>query len=289
MKKESGFFSKLFMLVGIVILAVIGLVVYLYFTNESVANEFRQIRQPNPNVFYIGIDVSPTIDTETLEIVKEGVINRLTNFIGDESVYYEVASFGNPGCGEESIHRILATNSPRDMTTFRWEVEKKIDAIKTATIKKGEEYTTTYTTPLYYLLSKVLPEKKGGRLIIFTDLLNDDSDCKKQYAFPVEAIEEFGKNKSGQMIFLYPSPPLNITREQYNKKIDQQQKFITRMVNLRSQGKARSFFYHIPDEQEKQLDFIQNQLRNSIPATTFEIVQERVFKMVDTIVSAVRG
>jgi hypothetical protein len=54
-------------------------------------------------------------------------------------------------------------------------------------------------------------------------------------------------------------------------------------------GGVRAFFYHIPIYSEKRSNFFRSQLQNSIPATTFEIIWERVSKMVDTIIGAVRG
>jgi len=71
--------------------------------------------------------------------------------------------------------------------------------------------------------------------------------------------------------------------------INKQEKFIKEMRKLSSQGKVRVFFYHIPDNPQKRLPFLKSKLQNSIPATTFEVIWERVSKIINTIVCAVRG
>lgn len=262
----------------LVVAAVVGIIV-LYFTNEGVANEFRQVRQPNPNLFFVGIDVSATIDSDTLDDFKNNVVSRMKNFIGDEAVSYHVSSFGNPGCGKKSVKSIVSTRSPKDEATFEWEVKKKIDVIAPA-LRPGPG--RPLTTPLYCLLEQVLNNRAGGRIIIFSDLLNEESDCPTvPCPFPEKAIEKFGANRNGQVIFFYTTP--------HALKEKDQQKFITKMQKMANEGKIRAFFYHIPDVSEERSAFMKAQLTHSIPTTTYEIVVERVSKMVDAIVSAVRG
>jgi len=272
------FGSKFFRIAiaGFVLLA--GIMAYFYFSNEGVATEFRQIRQPRPNLFYVGIDVSATIGADMLNDFKNNVIGRVRNFIGDNAASYHIDSFGNPGCGPRSVISIFSGQSPEDEADFEYKVEKKIGDISAAEKPKPGR---PLTTPLYYLLAKVLGERPGGRIIIFSDLLNEDSDCARQYPFPEKAISKFGESKTGQIIFICPAP--------HELKIQAQQEFIARMRKLGSEGKVRVFFYSVPDDPEKRSAFMQSQLRNAIPATTFELVWERVSRVVDTIVSAVRG
>ncbi len=285
--QKTSFMKKAFYFCCIVLVLLTGLIVYLCFTNEGVANEFRQIRQPRPNQFYVGIDVSATIDPDMLSDLKDNVIIRLKNFIGEMTVSYHISSFGNPGCGFASITDVLSTKSPEDEVTFDYEVEKKIREVAVAEINTRD--TRPLTTPLYCLLQKVLPEKTGSRVIIFSDLMNDDSDCKDQFYFPEETITKFGENKEGQIIFLYPTPRLSDEEDINQKILARQQEFIDRMVVLRDEGKVRAFFYHIPDDSLDRSEFIESKLQDAIPATNFEVVFERMTKMVDTVVSAVRG
>lgn len=273
------FRSKFFYMCCFLFVVLVAATVFFYFTNEGVANEFRQVRQPNPNLFHVGIDVSATIDSGMLDDFKNNVIFRLKNFIGDEAVSYHVSSFGNPGCGKASFSSIVSARSPKDETAFEWEVQKKILSVSPAR-KPGPG--RPLTTPLYCLLDQVLTDSVGGRVIIFSDLLNEESDCPTvPCAFPERAITKFGADKNGQIIFLYPTP--------HDLKKKDQQDFIDQMQKLASEGKIRAFFYHVPDGPGEISAFMKAQLQNSIPATTFEIVQERVSKMVDAIVSAVRG
>ena len=71
--------------------------------------------------------------------------------------------------------------------------------------------------------------------------------------------------------------------------LKKQKDFIFGMQRLRDKGKVRVFFYHIPDDPQKRINFLRSQLQNSIPATMFEIIWERVSKMIDTVIGAVRG
>lgn len=280
------FRSKLFYICCGLAVLLAGTVVYFYFTNQGVAAELRQIRQPNPNFFFVGIDVSATIDPDMLADFKNNAVSRLSNFIGDEAVSYQIASFGNPGCGRESLRNLVSMQSPKDQTAFKYEVEEKIQGVVPADpSQKGKPFTT----PLHCLLEDVLPKRAGGRIIIFSDLMNDDSDCPRQYAFPERIITDFGENSQGQFVFLYPTPPLTNTPELNARILNRQREFISKMEKLRSEGKVRAFFYHIPDDPEKRSAFMKSQLQNAIPATTFEIVWERTSKMIDIIVSAVRG
>ncbi len=279
MGNPSFFRSKPFLIIGGLFGALAILLVVLYFTNQGVAAELRQIRQPKPNLFYVGIDVSATIDPATLTDFKYNVISRLKNFIGDPAVSYHIVSFGHPGCGMESVRRVVSTQSPADEVTFTYEVENKVRDVTVPQINATS--TKPLTTPLHALLENVLPERVGGRIIIFSDLLNEDSDCPRQHPFPTEAVRTFGRDTNGQIIFLYtPVHP---------SKLEKQRAFIDRMNTLAQEGEVRAFFYPIPERSDKRSSFMTSQLQNAIPATTFEVVWERATRVVDTIVTAVRG
>ncbi|MFP4347991.1 MAG: hypothetical protein ACOCWY_04440 [Thermodesulfobacteriota bacterium] len=284
---NSLFSDKRFLILFIVLVLLIGGIVFLFFTNEEVSTELRQVREPMPNQFFVGIDVSATISTDILEKLKKALISRLRNFIGDEAVSYTVTTFGNPGCGMDSVSRIVSTRSPDDPMAFSLQVEDDITEIDITKVAPRD--TEPLTTPLYCFLENTLPRHAGGRIIIFSDLLNDDSDCEKQFIFPENAIVEFGKNKSGQIIFLYPTPHLTDNPDLNQRIRDKQNDFIARMKALSSQGKVRAFFYHIPDDPLETLEFIRSQIQNAIPTTTFDVVWERTSKVLQTIVSAVRG
>ncbi|MEE4355283.1 MAG: zinc ribbon domain-containing protein [Desulfococcaceae bacterium] len=271
----------------LIIAAAAGGIVFLFFSNENVANELRQIRQPRPNRFFVGIDVSATISTDILEKLKDSVTERLRQFIGDSRVSYDIKTFGNPGCGERSFSTVVSAQSPEDESTFAWKVRDKIGKISITKIAPRD--TTPLTTPFYLFLENELADKKGSRVIIFSDLMNDDSDCPRQHIFPENVITEFGTDKNGQLVFLYPTPPQTDNQELNQRTLDKQQEFITRMKKMGSEGKVRVFFYHIPDDPLERIDFIKSQLENAIPATMFDVVWERTGKVLTTIVSAVRG
>jgi len=250
------------------------------------------VRQPKPNLFYIGIDVSQTIRPEILEDFKDALIVRLKNFIGEKKASYLISIFGLPGCGTEAIADIVSTQSPEDPLSFSRRVERRIRRISTAGKPLGEEDGPPLTTPLFCFLERILQQKTGGRVIIFSDLVNDDRGCQRQYAFPLKAIARFGTHKEGQIIFLYPTPYSTgryATPELHERLIKKQLDFMIEMQKLSSDGKVRVFFSHIPDDPKKRVNLLRSQLQNCIPATIFEIIWERVSKMVDTIIGAVRG
>lgn len=271
--------KKIGLIVGGLVAALIIFVSVMYFVSDGVASEFQQIRQPAPNLFYIAIDVSATIEEATLFEFKYNLVSRLRQFIGDVAVSYHVVSFGNPGCGMASVKEVVSTQSPQDETAFIYEVENKIRDISVPKIDPSS--TKPLTTPLHALLKTVLPKRKGGRFIFFTDLLNEDSDCPRQYPFPQAALEEFGQDKTGQIIFLYTTP--------HPSKQEKQQEFIQRIKDMANKGDIRAFFYHVPDDPNDRSSFMESQLQNSIPATTYEVIMERASRMVDSIVTAVRG
>jgi len=263
----------------------------LYFTKKDFAAEVRQARQSQPNWFFIGIDVSQTIEPDILSDFEDSLISRLQSFIGQEEVFYDISIFGLPGCEEETTTTVLSTRSPKDLASFARTVERRIKKISIADRVGGEENMTPLTTPLFYFLEKILKERAGQRVIIFSDLVNDDRGCQG-HSFPSETIERFGLHRGGQIIFLYPTPHVTgeyDTPDLPERLIKKQKHFITSMYKLSKQGKVRAFFYHIPDNPQKRATFLKSQLQHAIPATVFEIVWERVSKMIDTIIAAVRG
>jgi len=260
--------------------------------NKNFAIELRKVRQPKPNLFNIGIDVSQTIKPGVLADFKKALILRLRNFTGDKKVHYHISLFGTPGCGKEAIVNIVSIQSPKDPNSFNRKVEKKITQISIAKKAKEQSDTQPLATPLFCFLKKILIEKVGERVIILSDLANDDEGCKKHYSLPLTTITKFGIHKDGQIIFLYSTPYLpgkHTAPEIYQKLITKQENFIKEMRKLSSQGKVRVFFYHIPDNPQKRLPFLKSKLQDSIPATTFEVIWERVSKMINTIICAVRG
>jgi hypothetical protein len=267
-------------------------VAVLYFTKKDFANELRQIRQANANNFYIGIDVSQTIKPEVLDDFTDALISRLKNFTGEKKAFYQVSLFGIPGCGKDAVIDLVSTKSPDDPDSFRRKIEKKIKGISVARKSKGGDDNTPLTTPLFFFLDKTLTESAGHRIIILSDLVNDEAGCQSQHSFPLEAINNFAADKEGQIIFLFPKPHTAgkyDTAELNEKLLKKQEDFIMEMQKLSREGKVRAFFYRVPDDPQQTLRFFKSQLQKSIPATTFDIIWERVSRMIDTVVGAVRG
>ena len=293
-RRENRVFGIYWFLTGtfwFLVLVLLVSIPALYFTKKDFAAEMRQIRQPQPNRFFIGIDISQTIGPDILSNFEDSLTSRLQNFIGQEEVFYDICIFGLPGCGEDAIATVLTTQSPKDAVSFGRTVEKKIKSISIAAKGGAREPATPLTTPLFFFLKKILTERVGERVIIFSDLVNDDRGCQ-EHSFPLKSIEEFGLHKGGQVVFLYPTPHVTggyHTPGLPKKLIKRQKRFITSMYKLSKQGKVRAFFYHIPDDPQKRVTFLKSQIQHAIPITTFEIVWERVSKMIDTIIAAVRG
>ena len=291
-RKKSLFKTRWFDICCFLFVVLIISITALYFTNKDFAIELRQVRQPKPNLFNIGIDVSQTIKPDILADFKKALILRLRSFAGDKKVCYHISLFGTSGCGKEAIVDIVSTQSQENPDSFNRRVEKDITQISIARKVKGQDDTKPLTTPLFCFLEKVLTERAGERVIILSDLVNDDEGCQKHYSLPVKIIQNFGIHKDGQIIFLYPEPYLSDKHtipEIYKKLINKQENFIKEMRKLSSQGKVRVFFYRIPDNPQKRLPFLRSKLQNSIPATTLEVIWERVSKMINTIICAVRG
>jgi len=283
---------KLFDICCFLFIVLIISIAGLSFTNKDFAVELRQVRQPKPNVFNIGIDVSQTINPEVLADFKKALIIRLKNLTGAKKVHYQISLFGIPGCGKNAIVDAVSTLSPKDFNSFHQRVEKRITQISIAKKAKEQYEKKPLTTPLFCFLKTILKEKAGERVIILSDLANDDEGCEKQYSLPLTTITEFGIHKDGQIIFLYSTPYLpgkHTAPEIYEQLIAKQKNFIKEMRKLSSQGKVRVFFYHIPDNPKKRLPFLKSKLQDSIPATTFEVIWERVSKMINTVICAVRG
>jgi len=288
-KKKSSSRTRVLELCCFLLIVSIIAIVSLYFFKEDFATEIRQVRQAKPNRFIVGIDISQTVKPEALAAFNRALISRLKHFIGDEEVFYQVFIFGLQGCGMDAIAEIVKTPSPKDARSFRWKVEKRINRISTAG-RSGEDDELPLTTPLFCFLEKILTKKIGQRVIIFSDLVNDDSGCGKHYRFPVEAILKFGADKRSQIIFLYLTPYISYHNPTLQKRLMKKQKdFLLDMQELSSSGKVRAFYSNLPDDPTKHDRFLASHLAKSIPSTMFEIVWERASRMFDTIVGAIRG
>jgi len=288
-KRKSTSHTRLFDICCFLFVVLIITMVSLYFTNKDFATEIRQIRQPKPNRFHIGIDVSQTIRSDTLAAFNQALIARLRHFVGEEKVFYHVSVFGLQGCGRDAMAEVVSTHSPKDAPSFNWKVERRIKWISISG-KSDEDDEIPLTTPLFCFLEKILSERIGERVIIFSDLVNDDEGCDIHYSFPLQTILKFGANKKSQIIFLYPTPFVSYNNPALRKRLIKRQKdFLSKMRKLSGKGKVRAFYYHLPDDTVKLDRFLGSHLTKSIPSTMFEIVWERVSKMLDTIIGAVRG
>jgi len=291
-KRRSLFKTRTFH-IGCLLFVVLAIsITSVCFTHRDFAIELRQVKQPKPSVFYIGIDVSQTVRPDTLAEFKDALVLRLRDFIGEKRVFYHVSIFGLPGCGKEAIADIVSTQSPEDPVTFSRRVERRIREISIARRLEGGQDEAPLTTPLFCFLEKTLTERIGARVIVFSDLVNDDGSCQKQYSFPLKAITKFGRHKEGQIIFLYLTPYAAgkyDTPDIRERLIKKQRDFVMEMQKLSSKGKVRAYFYHIPSYHEKRLDFLRSQLRNSIPATIVEIIRDRISRMIDIFIGPVRG
>ena len=288
-KRKSPSHTRLFDICCFLFVVIVITMVSLYFTNKDFATEIRQVRQPKPNRFHVGIDVSQTVKPDTLATFNQALIARLRHFIGEEKVFYHISIFGLQGCGRDAIAEVVSTYSPKDAPSFHWKVERRIKGISIAG-KSDEDDEIPLTTPLFCFLEKILTERTGERVIIFSDLVNDDGGCCSHYSFPLKTILKFGADKKSQITFLYTTPFLTYNNPALQKRLIKKQKdFLVEMQKLSGKGKVRAFYYHLPDDPMKYDRFLGSHLTKSIPSTMFEIVWERVSKMLDTIIGAVRG
>ncbi len=271
---------------------VIVAIAAFYFHDEKLASELRQIRQPRPNNFFIGIDVSQTIRPAALSDLKNSLVHRLGEFVGQKNVVYAISAFGGPGCGTEAISGIVSTISPKDTNAFTRKVKKRVERISVATRSKSFSEETPLTTPFFCFIEKKLPGLAGERVIIFSDLINDDIGCRRSFDFPEKTIEEFGKNKEGQIIFLYTTPYTGTGQgnlEWKERLLQRQRDFIKKVQDLCNEGKVRAFFYHVPEVPDKRSVFFKSQIKKCIPATMFDVIWERTCRIVESLICAVRG
>jgi len=277
-----------------VLLAVVGglLVVSLAFLHEGVANEFQQIPQPRANRFHVALDVSGTIQPQALADIRRELLQRLRQFVGEPTVSYEVFVFGLPGCGTTGIRRVLSTAAPKTLDDFTAAVERPIHRIHITRRAAAEKAGAPLTTPFYQMLETLLTAHPGDRIIVISDLVNDEYRCEAPRRFPLKAVTDFGAHPNGQIEFLYSTPytvgefDTPSIREAF---IAEQQRFIDRMQALHKDGKVRAWFHRMPDDPEARNRFLKARLRSAIPATTVEMVWARVRQLVAVIVLGVRG
>jgi hypothetical protein len=283
--------------IGVLSIAVAGLLalglgIYFFYHDQGFATELRQVRQPRPTHFTIGVDVSQTVGPELLASFKAVTLQQLRELVGDPLYHYQVSVFGLPGCGKEAVADILKTQSPEDPVAFTWQVEEKINKIDIAYSDGSPSVKEALTTPLYFFLDQLLRDKIGQRIIIFSDLVNDDTGCANKNTFPRDALVQFGASKSGQVLFFYPTPELigpHRTHKKNEELRQEQDDFIERVLALRRAGKVRAYFYHVPSDALERQRFLRLQFENAIPDTNFRVLWERVTKIVDSYVHGFRG
>ena len=260
---------------SIILLA--GGLMYFYFFHPRVEAEVSRVFSPLPKYFHIGIDVSASINRDALEKTKDVLVDRLGRFVGDEAVFYQISIFGSTGCGKKSISTLLARPSPENEAAFDLQVRKPVESINAASIAPRD--VTHLTTPLYCFLETALTLGIGKRIVIFSDLMNDDSDCREQYIFPREAVERFGADKNSEIIFLYTSPPKSSDPMLNRRLLAYQKDFVDQMNTLANAGKIRVFFYHIPDDPLKSLLYIRKEMSAAIPSNILDAARDRLSRI----------
>ena len=284
---------KFFIIAGLLTVAfLIGSAVYFYNTNKPFALEIQQVQQKRPAKFNIGIDVSQTIANDVLKDFKNATIEQLKALTGEQAIFYAVSVFGMPGCGEERFFDVVATQAPKDDVTFLWKVDQRLRSISIAHGSLQDAEEIPLTTPLYRFLEDVLAANAGGRVIILSDLVNDNRGCGAEEPFPDKAFIDFGAQVKGQVIFYYPTPILYgefDTPRARQSLLNKQAAFIQRVKALRHAGKVRAFFYHLPDDPADRQAFLNAHLQKSIPETEFQVIWERVSKVAETYIHGFRG
>lgn len=267
---------------GLVLLAAALLCFHLF--HPRVAAEFSRLFAPAPKRFHIGLDVSANVDRDALEKIKDHLTLRLRGFVGDPSISYRISTFGNPGCGREAILPLVATTSPATDAAFRRAVAEPLAAVAAAPI--APRRVVPLTTPFYGFLESVLVPDPGTRVIIFTDLMNDDGDCRERFGFPAEAIARFGADGTGELYFLY-TPPRPAGDPRRNRMLaDQQREFIQRMTALAGEGRVRVFFRRIPEDPVESLLFIRRELSKALPSTLLASLQDRLSRLFEAAADA---
>jgi hypothetical protein len=260
---------------------------YLYLFCPRVAAEFSRAVLPGPTRFHVGLDVSASIDRDALEKIKDSLASRLRRFVGDGAVHYEIATFGNPGCGRRSISQRLSMTSPATEDAFDRMVAPAIHGIAAASIAPRD--MTPLTTPLYCFLESALAPDSGRRVIIFSDLMNDDGDCPDQHLFPEAAIKRFGQDPGNEIIFFYTSARRSGISGRSRRLAAAQRAFIRRMNALGDAGRVRVFFRRIPDDPLEALGFIRKELRTALPSTIGDGMLGRLCRITDAVSTALAG
>ena len=261
-------------------------------THNDVATELRQVPQARPNRFHVALDVSGTIRPEALADIRYELLRRLRRFVGEHTVAYEVFVFGLPGCGAEGIRRIVSTSSPETMDGFAVDVARPIERIRITRRSDAADEQARLTTPFYRMLETLLDAHPGERIIVISDMVNDEYGCDAPARFPMRAITDFGARQDGQIVFLYTAPytvgefDTPAIREAFARE---QQQFIQRMRSLQQEGKIRAWFHRMPTDPEARQRFLASQFQNAIPATTVELVWARVRQLLAVIVLGIRG
>lgn len=277
----------------LLLIVVAGLLVAsLAVTHDGVATELRQIPQPLPNRFHVALDVSGTIRPDALADIRRELLGRLRRFVGERTVAYEVFVFGLPGCGMDGIRRIVSTTSPDTLENFAAAVERPIERIRITRRPDDADENVLLTTPFFRMLETLLNDHPGERIIVLSDLVNDEYGCETPAGFPLKAITDFGAHPNGEITFLYSTPytvgefDTPAIREAF---IREQQQFMKRMQVLQREGKIRAWFHHIPEAPDARKRALAARFQNAIPATTVEIVWARVRQLLAVIVLGIRG
>ena len=295
MRKKNRRFSfvKLFIICGLLTIAfLLGSAVYFYNTNKPFALEIQQVQQKRPVKFSMGIDVSQTIANDVLMDFKDATILQLKALTGENEIFYSISAFGMPGCGDERFFEVVATQAPKDEVTFVWKVDERLRSLSIAHGSQDDVEETPLTTPLYRFLEGALAANPGGRVIVLSDLVNDNRGCGAEEPFPEQALADFGTNVKGQVIFYYPTPILYgefDTPRARQSLLNKQAAFIQRVKALSHAGQVRAFFYHLPDDPADRQAFLNTHLQKSIPETEFQVLWERVSKVAETYIHGFRG
>jgi|GEM_PF-918800 len=285
-RPEWFYFSKAWGITAMMpLLLLAGALVYIHYFHPRIAAELSSMAERLPTRFHIGIDVSASINQDALEKLKDILLIRLDRLTKRSTVSYQISTFGNPGCGLTSISTVVDLAAPGSRDQFARTVKPALESITVAPIAPRK--ITPLTTPFYCFLETVLDPQVNKRIIIFSDLINDDSDCPEQYVFPEAAIKHFSANNRGEIIFLYTSPRTGDDPELKRRLLSLQKTFIDRMNALALGGKVRIFFRRIPDDPLKSLRFIQNELQRALPANFGDHIRDRFCRILFAVLATI--
>ncbi|MBF0508752.1 MAG: VWA domain-containing protein [Deltaproteobacteria bacterium] len=217
------------------------------------------------------LDKSASISERTLSHLKAALTQRLKVFMyqGDRVAVWD---FG--GHCRQVTSVIPTKNVPTNPTDFTEQIERPLNAVKRVTGRDTR-------TPLNLAIQEALKENFRGKVMILSDMVDDQEDCPEKVNFPRDDLIKFGQSGGELLLLTLPSEFSQGSESLlYDSYIKIQNDFINQVWLLKKSGRLKVTVIRVSEEEAKDEAQILRHLETLTPAGVVGRANQRINSLI---------